>query len=457
MFAIIVPIITTPYLARVLGAEGIGKYAYSYSIAYYFSLFIKMGLNNYGNRTIAIARTDEDELSHKFWNIYAMQLIICIFVVVAYLVYALFWRKSEIVPLLFVLFIFSVGIDITWFFYGLEEFKATTIRDMFIKVATTICIFAFIREEGDVWKYTLIMSMGCLLSQLLLWPLLLKKIKWVSPTWCLIKVHIRPNIILFIPTIAVSLYKTMDKIMLGGIAGELEVGYYESCEKVIQVPLALIVALGTVMLPHMSNLCSKEDYNRDKVIAIIRKSEYLMILVSSLIGFGIMAVAREFVPLFYGSGYEKCINIFYVLLPSCIFLAFANVIRTQYLLPNKMDKEFIISLFGGAITNLVLNMLLIPRFQSLGAAVGTLVAEFVVCILQVIFVYNKIPIIAIGKECIGYTLVSLSMFLFGVLIPLEMTSLLEQLIFKIILCGCYGGIAMGIYCIALLKRVKKCY
>lgn len=449
IFAIIVPLFTTPYLSRTLGVEGIGQYAYAYSIVYYFSIFITLGLNSYGNRTIAIIKKDSTQIATTFWNIYAMQILGGMIVFIAYILFCVLWNKSSLINYVMIGVIISSCLDITWFFYGMEEFKKTTIRDIVIKIITIICIFGLIHNESDVWKYALIRSLSFLIAQGVLWLPLVKKVSFVTPKLCLIIKHIKPNLVLFIPTIAVSIYKIMDKIMLGAIAGETEVGYYESCEKVIQVPMALITALGVVMLPYMANFYSKDKNDKSEAMILIRNSEHLMVILSSVIGFGIMAIAKEFVPVFYGKGYDKCIILFYILLPSCIFLAFANVIRTQYLIPNKYDKEYIASLIIGAVTNLFMNILLIPKLQSIGAAIGTLIAEMVVCIVQIYEVKKELPIIKILQEGIAYIFISGLMFVIGILLPISNYSLLTRIIIKIIICGITWLIMMSIHFIKI--------
>ncbi|MCM1235415.1 MAG: oligosaccharide flippase family protein [Ruminococcus flavefaciens] len=454
-FTILMPLITTPYLSRTLTAAGIGQYTYAYSVALYFTMFIKLGLNSYGNRTIAIVKNNKAVCSVTFWNIYTTQFVLGIIFTFIYLVYVLFVPEKKIIALIFIFFVISAALDITWFFYGLEDFKTITIRDMAIKIISVFCIFFFVKESGDIWKYTVIMALGFCLSQISLWPLLIKQVDWIMPSCREIVKHIKPNLILLIPTISISIYKTMDKIMLGGLAGEIEVGYYESCEKVIQVPMAFITALGNVMLPHMSFIYSEKNVDREVGIALIRKSEHLMMLVASVTSFGIMSVAREFVPTFYGDGFDRCIDLFYILLPSCIFLAFANIIRTQYLIPNKMDKEFIVSLLIGAMVNLGINIILIPQNQSIGAAVGTLAAEVSVCIVQICYVQGKIPILKIFTECIGYLLIAVLMFLMGRFMPVHTDTLVKKLIIKILVCGIFWFSLVTVYWICIYRYAKK--
>ena len=410
IFAILIPLITTPYISRKLGADGIGEYSFAYSVACYFALFIKLGLANYGNRTIAFARGSGKDLSKVFWSIYLFQLLMGVVVNSVYLAYCIIIATSPTIPLLIILYLASVGIDITWFFWGLENFKLTVTRDFIVKTITTVSIFIFIKDYDDVWKYTLILSGGSFLSQSLLWTSLRKYIHWVKPSWSDIKQHIKPNLVLFVPSIAVSFYKIMDKIMLGAMASTLEVGFYQSSEKIIQVPMALVTALGTVMQPRMSNLIS-QDASKDYLASVMEKSIALALFLSTSLGFGIMTVSDEFVPFFYGHGFEKCATLFLILLPSCMFLSFTNVFKSQYMVPNKLDKEYTIALFTGAATNLILNSLLIPRIASVGAAWGTLFAEISVTIVITLIMNKKVNVWRYYKAAIPFILSGLIMFL----------------------------------------------
>lgn len=388
---IFLPLITTPYVSRAIGAEGVGIYSYYYSIANYFVLFILLGLNNYGNRTIAATLT-KGKCSTTFINIYFFQFCSGVFIFLCYSIYTIFFTDNIIVSAIFGLHVISGILDINWFFAGKQKFNISVSRNIIIKLIGAIAILGFIKHEQDVNAYCLIIAMSSLCSQLLLWLFVFKEIDFHRPKLFEVKKHIKPNITLFITVLAVSIYKIMDKIMLGIMTSYTEVGYYESSEKIINIPIAFVVALGTVMLPYTTKLISK-GLNQNK--RMIHISLLLSMILTVGLSFGIMSVADVFVPVFYGKGYEKCINLFYILMPSCIFLAFANVIRTQYLLPNKMDREYIKSAFIGAGINFLVNVILIPFFASIGAAIGTLVSEAFVCLYQCFvckngFDYNQI-------------------------------------------------------------------
>ncbi len=433
ILTMIIPLVTTPYISRVLGPKGIGIYSYAYSIAYYFVIFVILGLNNYGNRTIAATKDNKLEMSKNFWNIYVTQFVLGIAAILVYILYSIFYSSNPKVSIILGLYVLSSTFDVNWFFYGMEQFKLTVTRNTLIKLSSVAAIFIFVKSDKDVALYCFIMSLGFLLSQLIIWPFLIRQVVFVKPTWAEAKKHIKPNLMLFTTVIAVSLFKVMDKIMLGFMSEYSQVGFYESSEKVINIPIAFITALGSVMLPRMTHKVAKGG-NQD--IRTIRISLIFAMFMASSLCFGIMGVADVFVPIFYGKGYDLCISLFMILLPSCIFLAFANVIRTQYLLPHKMDKAYIVSAFIGAGVNLLVNYLLIPRFAAIGAAIGTLIAEAAVCFYQCYKCRKQLPIGSFVVECLPMVLAGLIMFIILKAIKITALNDIALLSVKVVLGAC---------------------
>ena len=445
--AILIPLITTPYISRVLGADGVGLYSYSYSIAYYFVMIAMLGLNNYGNRTIAMARHDKKKLSQAFWSIYTLQLLTSILSIGLYLLY-LFLFSNNLMSWILLIYVISAAFDVNWFFFGLEEFRLTVTRNCIIKILTTIGIFIFIKTKSDVYWYGSIMVLGILISQLMIWPFIKTKVDFYRPSFSDIAIHFKPNLILFIPVIAVSLYKIMDKIMLGAMTNVTQVGLYESSEKVIQIPMALINSLGTVMLPKMSNLVAQGNIKESR--KFMSNSILFASFLSTSICFGIMGISKEFVPIFFGEGFDMCIYLLQVLLPSCIFIGFANVIRTQYLIPNQKDKIYISSVLVGAVTNAIINYLLIPRYQAVGAAVGTLVAEASVCILQCLAVKNDLDLKNYISQSIPFLLSGIIMYIILINLYFPSISINGNLIIKILI-----GAFIYLSCLGILFVSSK--
>lgn len=257
ILAICIPLFTTPYASRVLGAEGIGLYSYTYSIAYYFMITGILGINNYGNREIAKNKDSKEQVSKKFLEIYSIQLLISTVVLVIYYVYVIYSRNHIMISLIQSLYVISSILDINWFYSGIEEFKITVTRNSIIKIISLFMIFIFVKDSGDTWIYTLILAGSTLISNIYLF-LFLKKyvsiryLKTIKPV-DIIK-HFKPCIIMFIPVIAMKIYKVMDKTMIGSFSSISEVGFYTNADGIINIPMGIIIALGTVMLPRFSNM-----------------------------------------------------------------------------------------------------------------------------------------------------------------------------------------------------------
>lgn len=447
ILTLILPLITAPYISRVIGAGGTGIYSYTSSIVQYFILFAMLGMNNYGNRTIAKCRDDKDELSKKFSSLYIFQLITSTLMVILYIGYICLFNNQYLeASLIQLIYLISTCFDISWFFFGLEKFKLTVIRNTIIKILSATSIFIFVKNKDDLMIYITLMSVSHLLSQLSLWPFLKSEVKLVKPKIKDIMSHLKPNLILFIPVIAVSLYKIMDKIMLGNMATIQDVGYYEYAEKIINIPLSIITALGTVMLPRISNLVANN--NQEKIKFYIDKSMQFVLFISIAMCFGIIAISPRFVPIFLGDEFVQTGYILQLLSVTIIFISWANVIRTQYLIPNEEDKPYIISVFIGAIINFVVNILLIPRYKTIGAAIGTICAEISVAIYQTIVVRKEIDFRKYIKYIVQFILSGLIMYI----IIINLTHIMNNSYLLIISQVTLGAI---IYCILNYKIILE--
>lgn len=388
---LVLPLITAPYISRVLGAEKIGVYSYTYSIVYYFMLIAMLGINNYGNREIAKARDDKEKLSKTFTSIYALQIIMSVLMTIFYFLYiTLFVQENKVIAIIQGIYIISVMFDINWFFFGMEKFKLTVVRNSLIKILSLVLILTFVKQREDIYIYTLILAGSTLLSQLALWPFIKKYTKFVKIKIKDVTKHIKQCIILFIPIIALSVYKIMDKIMLGNMTDMLQVGFYENAEKIINIPMGVITALATVMLPKISNLIANGDEQRAE--KYVKKSMEFEFMTSSAVAFGIIAIAQIFVPFFLGNEFYASSSIVQYLSITIIFISVASVIRTQYLIPYGKDTTFVVSLIVGAVLNLFINIILIPKFGAMGAAIGTIIAEFSVFAYQAYAVRKHLKI-----------------------------------------------------------------
>lgn len=386
---IVLPLITTPYISRVLGADGIGKYSYTQSVAAYFVLMAMLGISQHGNRCISQCADDINKRSLFFWNIYCIQFVTHLFILLIYVIYVRIF-SSNILSWLQLIYILSSLFDISWFFFGIEHFDITVGRNVIIKIITAILIFVFVKHDSDLWIYTLIVLGGILFSQTYLWFFLKRFIVKSEITLELIKAQIRPVLTLFIPVLAYSIYKIMDKIMLGIMSDYTQVGFYENAYKINNIPIGFITAIGNVMLPRVTVLLAKGKKNLVK--DYIKKSFLILNVFSCALVFGIGGISSNFAVVYYGRDFFECARLMRCLNWTVFFVGWANIMRTQYLIPNRKDHIYVVSTILGAAVNLIINFLLIRKFQAYGATIGTFFAEFTVMIVQLIYLKSDLHI-----------------------------------------------------------------
>ena len=403
----ILPLITTPYVSRVLNAEAIGIYSYTISITTYFILFGSLGVALYGQREIAYYQTDKIKRSKIFWEINILRFVTMTIAMVIY--YFIYVRQGEYKIYYEILLIELLAncLDISWFCRGIEEFKKTVVRNTLVKLISVVLIFTLVKSVDDLYKYFIIYVLSTAIGNISLWLYLPKYIEKVKINELNILKHLKPTIILFIPQIAVQIYTVLDKTMIGMIVSDkAEVGYYEQSQKIIKLLLSIITSLGTVMLPRMAATFANGD--NDKMKEYMKKSFNFVFLLAFPMIIGIDSVASKFVPLFFGNGYEKVTNIIYIISPIILAIGLSNVVGTQYLLPTKRQKEYTISVICGAIINFILNMILIRMFKSLGASIATVIAEFSVTAIQLFAIrkdMNIKKIVNLSKKYLVSTIV----------------------------------------------------
>lgn len=403
----ILPLISIPYVSRVLGNEGIGIYSFTLSLTQYFIILGSIGLALYGNRQIAYTRDDKELMSRTFWAILILRVSTTSLALFFY--YGLFLNAQD---LFYIRMIQSIHIvasmfDITWLYVGLEEFKRIVTRNLLIKMIGLIAIFVFIRSQDDVILYTWIniaMSIG---STLVMWLYVPKLLVKTQVRYKDVQSHFKPALHLFIPQIASQVYVMLDKTMIGYLSSYEQVGFYTQSDRIIKAVQELIATLGTVMLPRMSYIFSKGDTSQMKTY--LNQNLKAVSYVSLPMFFGIVAVAPEFVPWFFGPGYEPVILIMQSVASVLFFISLSSVLGVQYLIPSNRVNEFTLSIVLGAIINLVLNFTLIPKFGALGAVIGTISAEFIVMLVQFIVLRKIVTFSTYFRSLIKYILASVLM------------------------------------------------
>ena len=441
--AIIIPIITIPYISRVLGPENIGIYSFTLSISAYFILFGSLGISLYGKREIAYVQDNKEEYSKIFWELFLLKaLFMLISIVIFYFTFVTGNNDYNTFYKILILELIGEVVDISWLFQGLEEFKKTVLRNLLVKTISLICIFVFVKNSNDLFIYYLIYVLSILLGNLSLWlylPKFLVKIKFKNIN---IFRHLRETIIFFIPQVAIQIYTVLDRTMIGYlIVDKSEVGFYTQGEKVIKLLLTIITAMGIVMLPRIASKHSEGDTKTIKIY--LNKSFNLVYFLAFPMIFGIISVTNAFVPIFFGKGYDEVIPVMNIISPILLLIGMSNVIGVQYLLPTRHQKEYTLSVIIGAIVNFISNYFLIPKYGAGGAAAGTVIAETVVTLSQIIFIRKQLDIKKIILSAWQYLLASFMMFPIIYVIGRHIDNNMLSIVTQVILGGIiYVGILL---------------
>ncbi len=452
ILTMIIPLLTTPYASRILGAEGIGIYSYTYSIEVYFSMFAALGTVSYGTREIARNRIDRHDCSKIFWEIEILTVITTIVCLAFWGVLIVFNPEHRIYYILMTGYLIATMLDISWLYTGLEQLKYSVIQNMIFKVLSVIAIFTFVRNSNDVDKYIAIMSMSALLGNFSMWIYLPKFIDKIPIRQLKIFPHFKETVIYFIPTIATSFYMVLDKTLIGIINKDnSENGYYEQATKIINMAKALTFsALNSVLGSRISFLFKEGKYEEIKQ-RIGTSINYIMFMGIGL-SVGLSCVSHDFVPLFFGPGYGKVVYLLQMLSPIIIIVGISNCLGTQYYTPAGLRKKSAKYIIIGSSVNLILNLILIPQYKSYGATMATIIAESVITVLYIknnngMLTFRNLFSVC-WKKCISAIIMAAVILFLHKNIDNIIVSLLLQIV-----CGCVVYIAT----LGLLKDSAMCY
>lgn len=408
ILTIIMPFITTPYISRVLHADGIGAYSYTISTVTYIGLFASMGMSTYGQLEVAKYREDKVQCSKLFWGIFFAKLMTTFAAIVVYYVLTpILGMYIDLYKLMLIYFIAQL-IDFTWFFQGFEEFGFIVGRNIIIKILGTLCIFLFVKKEDDILLYTVIIQGTSLLGNLLICTHLYRYLVAVPIKEIKIFVHWKESIIYFIPTIATSVYTLLDKSMIGWFTkSAFENGYYEQAHKIEQIVVVVVTSLNVVTLPRVVYLFNQGLI--EEVKQIISKTVKFVLCISFPMCVGLIAVSENLVPVFLGEGFEPCILLVKIFSLLIIIVGLSNLVSGQCLTATGKQKKANISVIVGAVINFCMNMLLIPCYGAVGAAIATVSAEIIILILFLVFSKKYISMLVIMKCSVKYAICSLIM------------------------------------------------
>ena len=386
IFVIIVPLITMPYLARVLRADNIGIYSYVTSCASIINTVGLLGLYNYGNRQIAYTRDNKETLNNTFNELMSIRIILCTIATVLYIVWALL-SEYTIYFIIYYPWLLTGFVDISWFFAGIEDMGPMVLKNFLIKVLNIICIFIFVKKEEDLGIYFALVAIITLLANLSMYLQLKNKHLQFRFTLHKSRNHIISAILLFLPQLASLFYLQVDKVMLKCFSDTTsQVAFYDQAEKIVNIPFSVVTALSIVMMPRIANEFKKG--NMDSINEYIFKSARFAMMISIPIFFGLDAIADKFIPWYLGDEYLPVIQAIWIISPIIITNTLVNISGTQYLTAINQTKILTISNVIAAMINFIVNLLLIPSLGFYGAAIATVFSS-IFCVAIQFFWMNK--------------------------------------------------------------------
>lgn len=375
ILAILVPLVTTPYVSRVLGPERIGDYSYTSSIVSYFGMVAVLGTVSYGQREIAACQKKAGERTRLFYELLFLRTLTASAVLAVYGVFLWYIEEYRILYLIQLCTVFSWVFDISWFFQGMEDFRVTVIRNSCVKILSVFLILLFVKKEEDLWLYTLIVCGTALVGNLTMWPFLKRYIR--KPEWKELRPfrHFRGSMELFVPMLGIQVYTVLDQTMLGVMADTTQVGYYSQAQKVVKLASTVLYALTAVLMPRMSAVLAER--NLELARKYYNKTiDFSMLLILPMLA-GTFLIADYLVPVFLGDGYEACIPLLMILSLLYITQGIGQIAGTL-LISMKRQNQYTAAVTAGAIFNLCANALLIPVCGAAGAAAASVAAELCV-------------------------------------------------------------------------------
>lgn len=381
-FYAVTPLITFPYVSRVLGPEKIGAVNFIDYTAQIFLLFASFGIPLYGVREVAKSYSDKEKLQNVVSELFTIHIFSTLFCLIIFFVTVFSFEEFNNSEELIFLAAFSIVINafsFDWFVQGVENFKFLSIRTLIIRFISVIAVFLFIRKASDfVYYYSILI--GSSLIIILADILLLNKLSISLRLTFNIQKHIKPLLLFLLTTASVSVYTFLDTFLLGVISGSLAVGFYTTSLKIVKLSQNLINDLGGVILPRVSFLIESE--NSKEVQKIIFKSLYYVFTVSVPLSFFFFLLAPEIIIILAGSQFQPSIITLRLLSLLPLVIGLSNVFGIQLLIPYKREKEMLRSVLAGSILSVFLCILLCPLFEQNGAAIACLTSEIAVMILS---------------------------------------------------------------------------
>ena len=391
MSSFIFPLITFPYVSRILLPEGTGKVSFATSVIAYFALFAQLGIPTYGIRACAKVRDDHIELSRTVQEIFIINAVMTVLTYIVFFFALAYIPRLQADKSLFIivsttLFFNAIGMD--WLYKALEKYTYITLTSILFKLIALIAMFVLIHQKSDYIIYGGISIFAASASNVCNFFNIHHYIETRPVKHYSFQRHMEPILIFFAMSCATTIYTNLDTVMLGFMKTDMDVGYYNAAIKIKNVLLGVVTSLGTVLLPRASYYIEHQEIEAFRNIT--KKAINFAFLISMPLMTYFILFAHESILFLSGEAYENAVLPMQIIMPTLVLIGLTNIMGIQILVPLGQEKVVLYSEIAGAIIDLLLNVLLIPSMASSGAAIGTLVAECMVFLVQFIFLQKDI-------------------------------------------------------------------
>lgn len=380
---IIFPLITFPYVSRILLADGMGKISFFTAISSYAILVASLGITTYGIRETANARKDRDCLSKVTLELLIINVVMSVIVIASLILLVPFiekFRTDKILVFINCGLILCTAFGMEWLYSGLEQYAYITKRSILFKCISVVAVFVFVRSKADYNIYALVTMLASSVAYVVNFIYSRKFVSFKTVRNIELRKHIKPMLILFASIMAVNIYTSLDTVMLGFISGDKEVGLYTVAVKIKWLLLSMVNAISAVLLPRLSFYISE---NKKKAFnQLLKKSISVILMISLPLTAYFIILAKDCIYILGGSDYLEATLCMQIIMPILLISSFSNITGNQILIPMGKDILFMKAVVLGAITDIGLNILMMPRLASVGAAIATLVAECVQMAMQ---------------------------------------------------------------------------
>lgn len=431
--ATVLPIITTPFISRTLRLHSSGIHSFTESIVTYFIIIGSLGTSLHGIRKIAYVSDNKEELSKATIEIIMLKLVLMFLTLAVYIPTLCINNEFAYIYRIQIINIVANGIDISWFYQGVEDFKKVTIRNLLVKLIFISALFIFIRKPSDLKLYVLFTVASALIGNLIMIYYLPKYIDIKSVKKLNLFLHIKPCVALFIPQAMNYIYALMDRSMLGWMTNTDNVGIYDQAQRLVRMVTSILQSVGYAIMARVANLTAGND--REGIKEYIGKSVNFNLFFAFPATFGILGVANDFIPFFLGNEYLEVVPTLKILSVLILTTSMNSIFGVQLLMPMGKERIYTVATTSGAIVNVLVNILLIPKWGGFAACISSIVSELVVLTISYWNVRDMLSLRKILKDNVWVIVASVVMYIAVRLVSLIQINVIIKLLLELLVGG----------------------